>query len=124
MPSNSLAAVFSLAKGAAEGNLLGPDLPMDVYAMDETNTRVRTKDIVRRIKKNGGLGLVGIIGVQSNEFPRAVDIARPLREAGASRMGAFHVYGCMAMLRDPATSKPRKISASPLFAARLGRPDE
>ncbi len=46
MPSNSLAAVFSLAKGAAERQLFGPDLPIDVYAMDETNTRVRTQDIV------------------------------------------------------------------------------
>ena len=44
MPSNSLAAVFSLAKGAAERQLFGPDLPIDVYAMDETNTRVRTRD--------------------------------------------------------------------------------
>ena len=81
MPSNSLAAVFSLAKGAAERQLFGPDLPIDVYAMDETNTRVRTRTIARRIAQNGGLGLVGIIGVQSNEFPRAMDIARPLREA-------------------------------------------
>ena len=81
MPSNSLAAVYSLALGAAERQLLGPDLPIDVTAMDETNTRVRTRAIARQIKENGGLGLVGIIGVQSNEFPRAVDIARQLREA-------------------------------------------
>ena len=33
MPSNSLAAVFSLANGAAERQLLGPDLPIDVMAM-------------------------------------------------------------------------------------------
>ena len=51
MPSNSLAAVFSLAKGAAERQLLGPDLPIDVSAMDETNTRVRTRTIARRIAK-------------------------------------------------------------------------
>ena len=42
MPSNSLAAVYGLALGAAERQLLGPDLPIDVTAMDETNTRVRT----------------------------------------------------------------------------------
>jgi radical SAM superfamily enzyme YgiQ (UPF0313 family) len=101
MPSNSLAAVYSLAKGAAEGELLGPDLPIDVYAMDETNSRVKTRDIVRRIEQNGGLGLVGIIGVQSNEFPRAIDIARPLREAGVQVMiGGFHVSGCLAMLHE------------------------
>ncbi len=101
MPSNSLAAVYSLAKGAAERELLGPDLPIDVMAMDETNTRVKTKEIARRIAENGGLGLVGIVGVQSNEFPRAVDIARPLREAGVQVLiGGFHVSGCLAMLKE------------------------
>src|SRR3990172_12213221 len=79
MPSNSLAAVYSLAMGAAERKVLGPDLPIDVHAMDETNARVRPHEIIKRIAQNGGLGLVGIVGVQSNEFPRAVDIARPLR---------------------------------------------
>jgi radical SAM superfamily enzyme YgiQ (UPF0313 family) len=101
MPSNSLAAVFSLAKGAAEREVLGPDLPIDVIAMDETNTRVVPKRLIRRITENGGLGLVGIVGVQSNEFPRAVDIARPLREAGIQVMiGGFHVSGCLSMLKE------------------------
>ena len=101
MPSSSLAAVYSLAKGAAERELLGPDLPIDVMAMDETNTRVKTKEIARRIAENGGRGLVGIVGVQSNEFPRAVDIARPLREAGVQVLiGGFHVSGCLAMLKE------------------------
>jgi radical SAM superfamily enzyme YgiQ (UPF0313 family) len=101
MPSNSLAAVYSLALGAAERQLLGPDLPIDVTAMDETNVRVRPREIARRIAKNGGLGMVGIIGVQSNEFPRAVDIARPLRKEGVQVMiGGFHVSGCLAMLSE------------------------
>ena len=104
MPSNSLAAVYSLARGAAERQVLGPDLPIDVIAMDETNTRVRPRDIAKRIARNGGLGLVGLIGVQSNEFPRALDIARPLRAAGVQVMiGGFHVSGCLAMLKDTQT---------------------
>ncbi len=101
MPSNSLAAVYSLARGAAERNILGPDLPIDVIAMDETNTRVKPRHIARRIARNGGLGLVGIVGVQSNEFPRAVDMARPLRAAGVQVLiGGFHVSGCLAMLKE------------------------
>jgi hypothetical protein len=101
MPSNSLAAVYSLAKGAAERGLLGPDMPLDVTAIDETNTRVRPREIAKIIQKNGGIGLVGIVGVQSNEFPRAVDIARPLRELGIQVMiGGFHVSGCLAMLKE------------------------
>jgi hypothetical protein len=101
MPSNSLAAVFSLANGAAERGVLGPDLPIDVIAIDETNTRVVPHKLIRRIAEHGGLGLVGIVGVQSNEFPRAVDIARPLREAGIQVMiGGFHVSGCLSMLQE------------------------
>ena len=104
MPSNSLAAVYSLARGAADRQVLGPDLPIDVIAIDETNTRVRPRDIAKRIARNGGLGLVGLIGVQSNEFPRALDIARPLRAAGVQVMiGGFHVSGCLAMLKDTQT---------------------
>src|SRR5262245_29885020 len=101
MPSNSLAAIYSLAKGAAERKLLGPDLPIEVTAMDETNTRVRPSALARRIAKTGGLGLVGIIGVQSNEFPRAVDIARAFRAAGVQVViGGFHVSGCLSMLKE------------------------
>src|SRR4030067_2547321 len=59
MPSNSLAAVYSLAKGAAERELLGPDLPIDVMAMDETNNRGKTKEIARRLAEAGGRGRGG-----------------------------------------------------------------
>ena len=59
---------------------------------------------------NGGLGLVGIVGVQSNEFPRAVDIARPLREAGIQVMiGGFHVSGLpVDAARDPRRYQGRR----------------
>jgi hypothetical protein len=101
MPSNSLAAVYSLALGAATRQVLGPDLPIDVAAIDETNTRVRPRDIVKRIASNGGLGLIGFVGVQSNEFPRTVDLARRFRADGVQVMiGGFHVYGCLAMLKE------------------------
>ena len=68
-------------------------------AVDETNTRIRTKDIIAQFKRHGGFGMVGLVGVQSNQFPRALDIARPLRAAGIPVMiGGFHVSGCLAML--------------------------
>jgi radical SAM superfamily enzyme YgiQ (UPF0313 family) len=104
MPSNSLAAVYSLACGAAMRGILGPDLPIDVLAIDETNTRVRPSDIAKRIARNGGLGLVGFVGVQSNEFPRTLDLARSFRAAGIQVMiGGFHVSGCLAMLKEMQT---------------------
>ena len=42
---------------------------------------------------------MALIGVQSNQYPRALDIARPFRDAGiAVAMGGFHISGCLAML--------------------------
>ena len=99
IPSNSLASVYALASDAAGRQALGSEVAIDISAMDETNTRVRIKDIVAQFKKHDGFGMVGLVGVQSNQFPRSLDIARPLRAAGIPVViGGFHVSGCLAML--------------------------
>jgi len=118
MPSNSLAAVYGLAQGAAERQVLGPDLPIDVLAIDETNARVKTKELIRRIEDNGGLGMVGIVGAQSNEFPRSVDIARQFRAADIQVMiGGFHVSGCLSMLPEiPEDIKEAQALGISIFA--------
>jgi len=101
IPSNSLASVYALAADAAERQVLGPDVAIDITAMDETNTRVRVADIIDQIRRHDGFGVVGLVGVQSNQFPRALDIARPLRKAGLQVViGGFHVSGCLAMLPE------------------------
>ncbi|MEO6876921.1 MAG: radical SAM protein, partial [Gemmatimonadaceae bacterium] len=69
MPSNSLATLHGLANDASERRVLGPDVDIRVTSMDETNTRVRPDALIRRIRSAGG-GFVGLVGVQSNQFPR------------------------------------------------------
>ncbi len=55
--------------------------------------------MIRRFRQHDNFGLLGLVGVQSNQFPRALDIARPFRAAGIQvAMGGFHVSGCLAML--------------------------
>jgi radical SAM superfamily enzyme YgiQ (UPF0313 family) len=62
---------------------------------------VRPGRLVKTLAECQNFGLVGIVGVQSNEMPRAMDIARPLRAAGIQVViGGFHVSGCLAMLKD------------------------
>jgi len=101
MPSNSLAALYGLAMDAAERRVLGPDVSIDVTPIDETNTRIKPNRIIAHISRNGGFGLIALVGVQSNQFPRAVDIARPLRAAGVPVViGGFHVSGCLSMLTE------------------------
>ena len=101
IPSNSLAVINSIARDAIRRAVLGPDVGFDVTVIDEANTRVNIVKIVSDFRRNDGFGLVALVGVQSNQFPRALDIARPLRAAGISVIiGGFHVSGCLAMLSD------------------------
>ena len=97
IPSNSLACLYGLTQDAIKRHVLGESVEITVNAYDETNRVVPVKRIIRRLKR--GRGLVFLVGVQSNQFPRAVDMARQFREAGiAVAIGGFHVSGCLSML--------------------------
>ena len=99
IPSNSLAAVYGIAADSAERRILGPDVAIDIAVIDETNTHVDIAALLAGFRRHGNFGLVALIGVQSNQYPRALDIARPFREAGVQVvMGGFHVSGCLSML--------------------------
>ncbi len=101
IPANSLAALYGIGLDCAERRVLGDDVRIEITAMDETNTRVKAAAIVKKIRASGGHGLVGFVGVQSNQFPRVIDIARQLRAAGIQCcIGGFHVSGCIAMLPE------------------------
>ena len=99
IPSNSLAALYAIAADCAKRLVLGPDVAIDIEAIDETNTRIDVPALLARFRSHSNFGLVGLVGVQSNQYPRALDIARPFRDAGIQvAMGGFHVSGCLSML--------------------------
>jgi len=99
IPSNSLAVLHGLAVDCQKRGVLGHGVEWVVRALDETNTRVHPEKLARLIRDNGGRGLVGLVGVQSNQFPHAMDLARRFRAAGVQvSIGGFHVSGCLAML--------------------------
>jgi radical SAM superfamily enzyme len=99
IPSNSLAAIYGIAADCADRQVLGANVAIDIVAIDETNTRVDMPALLARMRRHGNFGMVGLVGVQSNQYPRALDIARPFREAGISVViGGFHVSGCLSML--------------------------
>ena len=100
IPSNSLACLYAIAQDVAARRALGPDVALDINAYDECHTVIPVKRIIRRIKAADG-GLVCLVGVQSNQFPRAVDIAEQFRAAGVQvAIGGFHVSGCLSMLPE------------------------
>ena len=101
IPSNSLACLYGLAQDARDRQVLGEDVEITLSAYDECNTVIPVKKIIDRIKRSGGRGLVCLVGVQSNQYPRALDLARQFRAAGIDVViGGFHVSGCLAMLPD------------------------
>jgi radical SAM superfamily enzyme YgiQ (UPF0313 family) len=117
IPSNSLAVLYGLAKECAEHNALGSDITLEIHGFDETNTRIHPERIAGLVEV-ADIGLVMLVGVQSNQFPRALDLAWPLRERGIMvAIGGFHVSGTLAMLaeRDPDVRRAEKMGIS-LFA--------
>jgi hypothetical protein len=99
IPSNTLAALYGLAGDCQHRKILGPDVDLLIRPIDETNTRVRVDRLVADIRRSGGRALICLVGVQTNQFPRAVEIGRQFVEAGFPvALGGFHVSGCLSML--------------------------
>jgi hypothetical protein len=117
IPSNSLASVYGLLAACAEERALGLGVDIEIEACDECNTVIDVKATARRIKAAGG-GFVGLVGVQSNQFPRALDLAREFRAAGVTVViGGFHVSGCISMLPElPPDLKEAQALGVILFA--------
>lgn len=99
IPSNTMAAIYGLALDCAERQILGADVQIIITALDETNTRIQPHELVRLVQDAGGHGLIAMVGVQTNQFPRAMDLAQEFRRSGLQVcIGGFHVSGCLAML--------------------------
>jgi radical SAM superfamily enzyme YgiQ (UPF0313 family) len=118
IPSNTLAVLYGLASDCASRKVLGEDVEIDIVALDETNTRIRPERVAGELARNGGFGMVAFVGVQSNQYPHAMDIARKLRAGGAQvAIGGFHVSGCLAMLPQmPEDLKEAQALGISLFA--------
>jgi len=101
VPSNTLSSIYGIALDAARRRVLGDDVEIVLDSYDETNTVVPIEDIAARLSAPGARGIVCLVGVQSNQFPRAMDIARQFRAKGIQvAIGGFHASGCIAMLPE------------------------
>jgi len=118
IPSNTLACLNGLAEDCRQRRVLGDDVELKIDTYDETNRRIRPQRIIERIAGDGGQGLVALVGVQSNQYPRALDLARVFRQAGIQvAIGGFHVSGCISMLPElPEELKEAQRLGISLFA--------
>jgi radical SAM superfamily enzyme YgiQ (UPF0313 family) len=126
IPSNSLASVYGLAQDCVDRKIFGDDWDFELIPIDETNTYVDIEGLADRILA-ADAGIFMMIGVQSNQFPRSLDMARPLLQRGVQvGIGGFHVSGVISMLNgeDADFRLAQKMGIS-LFAGEAeGRLDE
>ncbi len=100
LPSNTLNVLHGLTEDIIERKVFG-DLPIEVTTFDETAEKVPLKKIVRWSREPGTKLVVCLVGVQTNQFPRALDIAKTLKAQGLTVIiGGFHTSGTINMLGE------------------------
>jgi radical SAM superfamily enzyme YgiQ (UPF0313 family) len=101
LPSNTLACLAGLTDEVISQQRLGAGVRVKVHLLDETVDKIPLKRICRSPRGGHTKTIVCLVGVQTNQFPRAVDLARIFRRAGLTVMiGGFHVSGYLSLLTE------------------------
>ena len=100
LPSNTLNVLNGLTDDIRRRRVFG-DLPIEIVTFDETTEKIPVKKIIRWSEKSDTKLIVGLVGVQTNQFPRAFDLAKTFRAAGIDViLGGFHTSGTINMLGE------------------------
>ena len=100
LPSNTLNVLQGLTEAVKESCVFG-DLKLEIVTFDETAESLPVRRIIRWNRRPSTKLVVGLVGVQTNQFPRAFDLARQFRAAGIDVIiGGFHTSGTINMLSD------------------------
>jgi len=101
LPSNTLACLYGLTQDVAKQGLLGKDVELQAELFDDTLRKIPVSRIIRSNKLPNERTIVALAGVQSNQFPRAADLAKKFRAGGLQVLiGGFHVSGTLAMSQE------------------------
>jgi radical SAM superfamily enzyme YgiQ (UPF0313 family) len=100
LPSNTLNVLHGLTEEVKSSRVFG-DLAIEIVTFDETAEKLPIRKIIRWNRRPSTKLVVGLVGVQTNQFPRAFDLARQFRAAGIDViMGGFHTSGTINMLSE------------------------
>lgn len=111
LPSNTLACLYGLTEDVRERRALGP-LTWRIELLDESVQKVDVPRIIRVSRRRDTKVVVCLVGVQSNQFARASDLALALRAGGVEVLiGGFHVSGSLAMLPQTPPEIQRLLDA-------------
>ncbi|MFQ5846601.1 MAG: B12-binding domain-containing radical SAM protein [Candidatus Methylomirabilales bacterium] len=98
LPSNTLNVLRGLTEDVKRRRVFA-DVDIRVDAFDETTEKIPVKAIVRWSRRPGTKLVVCLVGVQTNQFPRAVDLGKEFRAHGIDVIiGGFHTSGTVNML--------------------------
>lgn len=98
LPSNTLNVLHGLTEDVKRRRCLG-DIECTLDIFDETTEKVPVKKILRWRRRPDTKLVVCLVGVQTNQFPRAFDLGRQFRAHGIDViMGGFHTSGTVNML--------------------------
>jgi len=112
LPSNTLACLAGLTREVIARKLLGESLKVRLHLLDEAVARVPVRRICRSQRGEHTRTIVCLVGVQTNQFPRAADLAQEFRQAGLTVMiGGFHVSGYLALLPEIPQDMQRLLDA-------------
>lgn len=102
LPSNTLACLYALTADVRQRRALRDDLEITMEPLDEAVHKINVAKMVRRSRRPGWKTIVCLVGVQTNQYPRAADLARQFRTAGLDVLiGGFHVSGVLALFHQP-----------------------
>lgn len=97
LPSNTLACLYGLTEDARRRKVLG-EIKIAVTLLDEAIQKIPVAKIVKASRRRHTKIIVCLAGVQTNQYPRATDLALQFRAAGITvLLGGFHVSGILAM---------------------------
>jgi radical SAM superfamily enzyme YgiQ (UPF0313 family) len=99
LPSNTLSCLAGLTEDVRRRGVLGDSVTVTVQLFDDTVQPIPVARITRAARRKGNKTIIGLVGVQTNQVPRAADLALAFRREGVDvLLGGFHVSGSMAML--------------------------
>lgn len=100
LPSNTLNVLHGLTEAVKDSGAFR-DLSIEIFTFDETAEKLPLKKIIHWSRQPAVKLIVGLVGVQTNQFPRAFDLARQFRAAGIDVIiGGFHTSGTINMLGE------------------------
>jgi radical SAM superfamily enzyme YgiQ (UPF0313 family) len=101
LPSNTLACLRTLTLEFADSWKKEKEISITVEAYDEMVERIPLKHLAD-LNRGDSRVVAALVGVQSNQFARASDLAKQLTGLGVKTLiGGFHVSGVLTMFGEP-----------------------